>query len=372
MKTSTLRVGSREIAVDQSPVRVGVRSIGQIAVTRPRTDCLVIAYPRGERIFGWCCGIVGFIFLPLGLLGLVEHAAAGLLVAFGGMMLYVWVSCVGPSYRFDTADGHLTVRHFWRTRRRPLGEIVAVQVIDGGKFQGKRGEYTSYQLNLILDDSSESRQFVAFNANLADLESKAKLLAEFLRVPLLAVTQRADKPQEPSEPVAAPPTTFRPDPTRYWAKSYDPLPVFDQESAALGSLKLGDSLEQAEFLGRPDRVEHLQHLKHPGAIELHYLARGFRLGFLPEFVELTCLIAPRPDGPPERGQGYCRPRLSGDIEFTPETTVADVCELFGPPKSEYDYPREKTLVYCYHLGSFAMEFEFELATGKLLTWSVPA
>ena len=51
--------------------------------------------------------------------------------------------------------------------------------------------------------------------------------------------------------------------------------------------------------------------------------------------------------------------------------IADVRELFGPPKAEYDYPRDKTRVYCYHLGRFAMEFEFELATGKLLTWSVP-
>ena len=369
MNTATLRVGSREIAVDRSPLKVGFfRNDGQIAVNRPSADCLVIAYPRVERIFAWCCGVVGFIFLPLGLLGSVEHAAAGLLVAFGGLMLYVWLCCVGPNYRFDTADGQLTIRHFWRTRRRPLTEIVAVQVIDGGKFQGRYGEYTSYQLNLILDNPNEPRQFVAFNRKLADLETKAKLLADFLSVPLLAVTQCADRPQEPIRPVATPPPIVRSDPTRYWERSNEPLPLFDREEVSLGDLKLGDRLEQAEFLGRPDHVEHLDHR---GSIELHYLAKGFRLGFLPEFLELTCIIAPRPGESPKLGQGYCRPRLSGDIEFTPETTVADVRELFGPPKAEYDYPQEKTLVYCYHFGQFAMEFEFESATGRLLTWSVP-
>jgi len=266
----------------------------------------------------------------------------------------------------------MTTRHFWRTRRRPLTDIVAVQVINGGVF-GSEGDggatFVSYQLNLILADPSEPRLFVAYNRDLADMGEKAKLLADFLHVPLLAATEIAEMDQEDSRKNSAPPSDRRSDPTRRWAKTNRPLPPFDLEAGALGVLTWGDDdLEHAEFLGRPDRVEHCDH---PGEMRLHYLRRGFVIGFLPHFAELICYIAPPSDAPPERNQGFSRPRLSGGIELTPKTSVAEVCELFGPPKSEHDSPRDKTLTLVYLWGRFYMEFEFDRSTGRLLTWSVP-
>jgi hypothetical protein len=154
----------------------------------------------------------------------------------------------------------------------------------------------------------------------------------------------------------------RPDPTRHWAESDEPLPPFDLASGALGGLRFKDGFEQAEFLGRPDRVQN------PGWTRLYYLARGVQLYFeMGQFVELICDIAPRPDAPPQPGQGFSRPRLSGGIQLTPETSAAHVRELFGPPESEEDYARDNVLTYPR--GRFYMTFEFDQPTGRLLTWS---
>jgi hypothetical protein len=370
MAVHAVRIGSREITIDQSPLPTSfLQGHGPVSVSRPRADCLVIANHGLARFIGWCCGVFGWLVLALGVLTLFEHVAGLLLVLWGGAMFFIWVRGVWPRYRFDAGDAHLTVSHVGRTRRRPLGDIVAVQVIDGGKFKGRRGRvFTCYQMNLILDDAQEPRLFVSYNDVLAELESTAKLVADFLNVPLVALTQSADREPAASPPVSAAPPSGRSDPTRYWTKTDEPLPLFDLEAGALGPLALGSSLAAAEFLGRPDRVEHLER---PGSMVLHYIKRGFRLGFMPDFAEFICTIAPTPGRPPEYGQGFSRPRLSGDIELTAATSVADIRELFGPPTSEHEYAQDKILVLVYDCGRFHMEFEFDPSTGRLLTWSVP-
>src|SRR5436190_23765669 len=154
----------------------------------------------------------------------------------------------------------------------------------------------------------------------------------------------------------------RPDPTRHWAATDEPLPPFDLASGALGGLRFGDGFEQAEFLGRPDRVEN------PGWTRLYYLGRGFQLYFeMGQFAELTCDIAPPPDVPPKPGQGFSRPRLSCGIQLTPETTAAQVRQWFGAPESEDDGPGSRTLTYPQ--GRYYMGFEFDPSTGRLLGWS---
>lgn len=92
---------------------------------------------------------------------------------------------------------------------------------------------------------------------------------------------------------------------------------------------------------------------------------------MPNFVELVCYISPRSDLPIENGQGYCRPRLAEGVELTPATSIDDVREIFGPPKSEWDSPADKTLTLIYLWGRFHMEFEFETPAGRLLTWTIP-
>ncbi|HEX4591919.1 MAG TPA: hypothetical protein VH120_18415 [Gemmataceae bacterium] len=153
----------------------------------------------------------------------------------------------------------------------------------------------------------------------------------------------------------------RPDPTRGWAPSDEPLPVFDLASGSLGGLRFEDRIEQAEFLGRPSRVEN------PGWTRLHYENRGFQLYFeAGQFVELTCDIA-APEGAAKPGREFARPRLSGGVELTPDTSEAQVRQRFGPPDTEVDDLHAKVLTYPR--GKYYMDFEFDKATGRLRTWS---
>ena len=94
--------------------------------------------------------------------------------SFGGVVL------LGRRFRFDRRTGEMTIRHFWRTRRRPLTDIVAVQVINGGTFGSCAERVISYQLNLVLDDPSEPRLFVAYNCDQADMVEEGQALGRFL------------------------------------------------------------------------------------------------------------------------------------------------------------------------------------------------
>lgn len=589
MARQTVRIGSREIAVEQAPLKVTLRGVhNKFTLSLPDDGELRLLPGRVVRAMGWIFCVLGWPVLLVGLIGILH----------GGLCLLVWgvpfaffgVALLGPRYRFDRRSGELTIRHFGRSRQRPLADIVAVQAIHAGWFGTKyesdssSPRFVSYQLNLILDDPSEPRLFVAYNADEADMGKKAKLLADFINVPLLAGKEIAATIRDESKhdvdaarvahvnqsgsmrslrdsqlpepfrswiererpvpaqvrllprtmevffelgmfvilgvmffgmdvlmivifgpvfargdwggilalagvcsllaivplyllrrlfitigasrdrkygtlrqgvfvgregvlvrmepngcyPIAAdrfvqarqrrngryvdfhidtldgavafplerlsvppehlnhcvevlrktgslPPPTAEDDagaqtpappvgepedadPSRHWAPSEEPMPPFDMASGALGGLRLGGRLEQAEFLGRPDRDEQTAA---PRWFTLDYASRGFQLVFeTGQFMELNCAIARPADTPREPGQGFCRPRLSGGIELTPETSVADIRRTFGAPESEENYPRGRALTY--RQGTFTMEFEFEKATDKLLDWSVMA
>lgn len=376
MAGPTVRIGSREIDVEQSPLP-GRGMHFKFSVNRPEEGQFRLLPARGVRVLGWTLCVLGWPVLILGLFGLFKQfvmfvqnrlmledvVTVLVLLSLGFPFAYFGTALLGPRFLFDTTSRELTIRSFGRTRRRPLRDILAVQMINAGLFGSKNSDgderFVSYQLNLSLDDQSEPRLFLAYNPDLADMEMKAKQLADFLNVPLLAAT----KPQVESKKASARPQIAIPDPTQHWAKTFKPMPPFDLEAGALGGLRLGDSMEQAEFLGPPDRVEQAAHY-----VELHYADQGFMLEFHQRgWVELTCLIAAPTDDPPEPSQGFSRLRLSIGIELTPETSDAKVRECFGPPNSEEDYHTAKTL--AYDMGRFSMLFEFEPSTGRLLIWS---
>ena len=205
---------------------------------------------------------------------------------------------------------------------------------------------------------------MAFHHDKADMAKKAKQLADFLSVPLLMSAQMLIPREEKQDSALL---ERRADATRNWTKTNAPMPPFDLAAGALGGLALGDSLEQAEFLGQPDPVEQTAA---PRWWYLDYGGRGFQLVFeTGQFVELNCTIALHSaDMSPKPGQGFSRPRLSSGIELTPETNIAQVRQYFGPPESEENYTRGRALTY--RQGRFSMEFEFEQTTERLLDWSV--
>lgn len=257
-----LTIGSREIAVEQSPLRTSFyRSHNAFDLSRPSETCLLIKYHWGIRLFAYILCVMGwpvFAFAVMGLVGLfiqpeiANFVGVPLILLWGGVMLFMGVWLIGPRNRFDTATGQLTIRHFWRTRRRPLSEIIAVQVINAGKFEsgyvehggGPERVFTSYQLNLVLDDPHASRLFVTYNDDLTDMSRKAQLLADFLHVPLLAdsnvqtIVQQYAKNDATTKPDGSSPGRFRgsdglrwmrdgllPEPYRSWIDRTQPLPA---------------------------------------------------------------------------------------------------------------------------------------------------
>ena len=352
--------------VAKSPLKVQLSGLhSKFSLIQPEPGQLRLLPNLGVRVLAWTLCVLGWPLLILALIVLLssrifagfdqfEHVMGALIVlvwavpfSFGGVVL------LGRRFRFDHPTSELTIRHFWRTRRRPLTDIVAVQVINGGVFSSSAVRVISYQLNLVLDDPSEPRLFVAYNCDQADMGTKAKLLADFLRVPLMVEIQIGEPGYSDSTP--------------RWATSDEPLPPFDLAAGALGGLALGDILVLAEFLGRPD-----QQTEEFERVYLDYAGRGFKLVFeRGRFVELYCTIARHSAyKSPKPGQGFSRPRLSGGIELTPETSLAQVKQYFGPPEAEDNDISVKAL--DYRQRGFYMKFEFEHATEKLLDWSVEA
>jgi hypothetical protein len=203
MASPSVPVGTSEVVVEQSPLRTTfVRSHSRFVLRWPDDSALVIKYHLGVRVVAWILCILGWPVLLVGLLGFIDQlmkpeaagfVAAGLLLLWGVVVGLMGVWLLGPRYRFDASDGWLTVRHFWRTRRRPLAQIVAVQMIDAGWFGTTKEsadstavKFQSYQLNLVLENPNEPRMFVAYNSDFTDMARKAKILADFLGVPLVA------------------------------------------------------------------------------------------------------------------------------------------------------------------------------------------
>ncbi|MEX2140105.1 MAG: hypothetical protein WD894_12640 [Pirellulales bacterium] len=261
MASTSDPVGTSEVVVEQSPLRTTfVRSHSRFVLSWPDDSALVIKYHRGVRVVAWVLCILGWPVLLVGLLGLIDQlmnpeaanfVAVGLPLLWGGAVGLMGVWLFGPRYRFDASDGWMTVRHFWRTRRRPLAQIVAVQMIDSGWFGTRHGglnvdkvKFFSYQLNLVLDDPNEPRVFVTYNSDFTDMARKAKILADFLGVPLLAAPQVHELVQTYSaQDAQAPPGVsgarrFRgsdalrpvpdrrlPEPYRSWIDEAQPLPA---------------------------------------------------------------------------------------------------------------------------------------------------
>lgn len=228
MGSQTVRVGSHDIAVDQSPLRTTfIRSHNRFELIRPSAECLVIKNHWGIRLFAWILCALGLPVLLLALMGVVgsfmkpeagSPIGVGLLLLWGGVMFFMGVWLLGQHCRFDSASGRLTLHHFWRWRCVPLADIVAVQVIDAGQFQSGYSEgvgggpariFSSYQLNLVLRKPHQQRLFLVYDYDMTDMVRKAVILADFLQVPLLAspvfqetvkAYSKHDVGQRPGEP----------------------------------------------------------------------------------------------------------------------------------------------------------------------------
>lgn len=194
--------------VAKSPLKVQFSGLhSKFSLRQPEPGQLRLLPSLGVRVLAWTHCVLGWPLLILALIALIvllsgrtferfdqfeQVMGIFILLVFGVPLSFGGVVLLGRRFRFDRRTGEMTIRHFWRTRRRPLTDIVAVQVLNGGTFGSSAVRVISYQLNLVLDDPSAPRLFVAYNCDQADVEKKAKLLADFLRAPLLVDIQMGE------------------------------------------------------------------------------------------------------------------------------------------------------------------------------------
>ncbi len=131
-----------------------------------------------------------------------ENPAVAFLV--GGVFLVIGLVMVAASRRvvFDREEGVVHFRSLVRTEPRPLDEILAVQVVEGGYHPGSNGGgggYTSYQLNLVRDGETVSRLGLSNHSDRDWTAETGVTLAEFLGVPLLSTVAVRDKVAKENE-----------------------------------------------------------------------------------------------------------------------------------------------------------------------------
>ncbi len=158
------------------------------------------------------------------------------------------------------------------------------------------------------------------------------------------------------------------DPTQDWPPATGPSPQMSVERRALesfgGRLTLGDRLDAARFLGRPDTFEA------PGAWTiLHYERWGLILEFEEQqLFSVELQIREAASGP--SGQiDAVEPRGPDDIRLTATTTKAQLIERFGLPERDDEHPDGAQLLYPRQ----PMVLSYVLSRdGRLVGWKVLA
>ncbi len=152
-----------------------------------------------------------------------------------------------------------------------------------------------------------------------------------------------------------------PDPTKDWPPPIEGvLPEVDLSGKSFGALRFGDGLDSAYFLGKPDRSKPTKNCH-----DLYYDRQGFVVSFeLGRFVELRFDIVPETGSQSKSA----RPRASGGITLSPETSKKDLEGFFGQPEETNNYGTYEIVQYLH--GPLVSDFEYELATGKLTCWTL--
>lgn len=160
----------------------------------------------------------------------------------------------------------------------------------------------------------------------------------------------------------------QPDPTEGWAMTCASLPDFEISEMRFGSLRFGDTVDSAGFLGRPDRVKWAR----DGNGELLYISGGFLLEFeAGEFAYLAFFIGPD-DLLPDPAVSFSQPRLHGGaaqgMRLTIETNRAALERVFGTADMVDTEPDETVLTYTRQ--GVTMEFELDGPGGYLKRWNL--
>ncbi len=125
----------------------------------------------------------------------LSGAVQGVFCFFLGLLCFFVgpASILLPWFRFDRMIGQWTYRQMWSWRsprlfpqRRPLSDILAVQVLFGGvRNDSEDGPFETFQLNLVLRDERQPRMLLCAPSDCDWVLKTGRELADFLGVPLL-------------------------------------------------------------------------------------------------------------------------------------------------------------------------------------------
>ena len=149
------------------------------------------------------------------------------------------------------------------------------------------------------------------------------------------------------------------DPTMAWPPTEFAMPDFDLESMSFGPLHFGCELHEAQPFGKPDRFT----WSGKNTSELLFARNGFQLDFEADrLIYIAFFIGHDRFLPDHPALSLSKPKIKGVVQLTNETSIGDLCRLFGTPTSE-DRDGEEIILNFSRSG---VVLEFELNTSGFL------
>ncbi len=150
------------------------------------------------------------------------------------------------------------------------------------------------------------------------------------------------------------------DPTRDWPVVPGPAPDFNLALAQLESMRFGDPLDAARFLGQPDQIEWRSRIRKD--FEAVYTPKGLRLGFKAgRLSQVTYVVG---GWSTEPGFAPARPKAPNGTPLTPALDRKAIVALFGEPDPGGS---DQTCLQVFHGGSVISDFYLD-DTGHLKEW----
>jgi hypothetical protein len=203
MGQETIRVDDRDFVVDTDPLPGGGANFQTHGLVVPREGELVLRPSRGFRIVALILILVGCA--PLAIAGTMWSAHGrdtgvlillgfGLLFSVSGLLMFI----LPRRHTFDIEKQLWTAHGPLGRSTRPLTDILAVQLIEGGWHTTRSGpnhtpsSYFTYQLNLILDDDGTPRRNLLNHGHWDSIWQTSDRLADFLGVPFQDLVSEAE------------------------------------------------------------------------------------------------------------------------------------------------------------------------------------
>lgn len=140
-----------------------------------------------------------------------------------------------------------------------------------------------------------------------------------------------------------------------------PTPDPDATLTQFDSLRFGDPLASARFLGRPERLQWRSRIRRD--CDALYAKQGLRLRFRGDrLTELTFLIGPHSNDHPAFVPA--QPKAPNGTRLTPEVDRAQIVALFGEPDPKGS---DETCLQVFHDGRVISDFYLD-GGGHLERW----